>query len=192
MINRISANERPAARAMDTTAYKLAAGRTVQGLRRALPFALLWWVLTEGRADAWGLGTVAVAAATGASLYLLPPGRRRLSAGGLVGFAGFFLWNSLRGGSQVALMALRPALNLRPALLDFPLSLPAGAPRVLLVNAIGLMPGTLAVRLDGMQVTLHVLDERLPVARHAKALEAHVARLFGVADGRGGSPEAAP
>lgn len=34
-------------------------------------------------------------------------------------------------------MALRPALNLRPALLDFPLSLPAGAPRVLLVNAIG-------------------------------------------------------
>jgi multicomponent Na+:H+ antiporter subunit E len=173
---------------MDTTAYKAAAGRALQGLRRALPFALLWWVLSEGEGDAWRLGTIAVAAATAASLYLVPPGRWRISAGGLAGFAGFFLWNSLHGGSQVALMALRPAPDLRPALLELSLSLPAGAPRVLLVNAIGLMPGTLAVCLDGAQLSLHVLDERLPVAQKARALEAHVARLFGVAD----KPEAAP
>lgn len=149
--------------------------------RRALLFALLWWALAEGRADAWGLGAVAVAAATWASLRLSPPGRRRISFAGLAGFAGFFLWNSLRGGVQVAFMALRPGLGFRPAALDLSLSLPAGAPRVLMLNTLSLMPGTLGVRLDGARLKLHVLDERLPVAAEARALEAHIARLFGVA-----------
>ena len=34
---------------------------------------LLWWILTEGRADAWGLGLVAVTLALWLSLKLLPP-----------------------------------------------------------------------------------------------------------------------
>ncbi|ODU32958.1 MAG: hypothetical protein ABS92_16245 [Thiobacillus sp. SCN 63-374] len=38
-------------------------------LARGLAFALLWRVLAEGRADAWGLGV----AATLASLWLLSP-----------------------------------------------------------------------------------------------------------------------
>lgn len=148
---------------------------------RGLLFALLWWVLAEGRLDAWGLGAVAVAAATWASLHLLPPLRRSFTLGGFLGFAGFFLWNSMRSGAQVAFMALRPDLALRPALVHLSLSLPAGAPRVLLLNTLGLMPGTLGVHLDGERLKLHVLDERLPVAAEVKTLEAHIARLFGVA-----------
>lgn len=150
-------------------------------LRRALLFAFLWWVLAEGRWEAWGLGAVAVAAATWASLHLLPPSRRGFAIGGFLGFAAFFLWNSLRGGAQVAWMALRQRPGLRPALLELELALPAGAPRVLMLNTLGLMPGTLGVRLDGDRLKLHVLDERLPVAAEARTLEAHIAHLFGVA-----------
>lgn len=162
-------------------------------MRRALLFAFLWWVLAEGRWEAWGLGAVAavvaVAAATWASLYLLPPSRRNFAIGGFLGFAAFFLWNSLRGGAQVAWMALRLRPGLRPALLEIELALPAGAPRVLMLNTLGLMPGTLGVRLDGDRLKLHVLDERLPVAAGARTLEAHIARLFGLARRAPGRPK---
>ena len=66
-------------------------------------------------------------------------------------------------------------------LLELKLALPAGVPRILMLNTLGLMPGTLGVRLDGDRLKVHVLDERLPVAAEARALEAHIARLFGVA-----------
>jgi len=147
---------------------------------RCFSFALLWWVLAEGRLDAWWLGAVAVAAATWASLRLAPPGQRQVSLPGLAGFLAFFLRNSLRGGVQVAFLALRPDPGLRPATLEVSVSLPAGAPRVLMLNTLGLMPGTLGVRLDGERLKLHVLDVRLPVAEEARALEAHIARMFGL------------
>lgn len=153
-------------------------------LFRGLAFALLWWVLAEGRADAWGLGVAAALAATLASLWLLPPGGRRIGALPLLRFVLFFLWNSLRGGLQVALMALRRRPGLRPAIVEISLALPPGAPRLLLLNALTLMPGTLGVRLsDDGRLRVHVLDARLPLAAEAGALEAHIARLFGVARG---------
>lgn len=151
---------------------------------RALSFALLWWVLTEGRTTGWGLGMLAVTAATAASLRLLPPHRRqyrrRIGILALLRFLAFFLWNSVRGGIQVAAMALRPQLDLRPTVLELFLVLPPGAPRILMLNTLGLMPGTIGVDLDDARLKVHVLDARLPVADEAKALEAHIARLFGV------------
>jgi len=155
--------------------------RGTAAVRRALLFTLLWWVLTEGRWEAWGMGLIAVAVATWSSLHLLPPPRGHFALGGFLGFAGFFLRNSLRGGAQVAWLALRPHPDLRPMLLELKLALPAGGPRILMLNTLGLMPGTLGVRLDGDRLKVHVLDERLPVAAEARALEAHIARLFGVA-----------
>ncbi len=76
-------------------------------------------------------------------------------------------------------MALRPRPDLRPEFLELELALPVGSPRVLMLNTLGLMPGTLGVRLDGNRLKLHVLDKRLPVAAAARELEAHIARLFG-------------
>ena len=146
---------------------------------RGLGFTLLWWVLTEGRLDAWWLGAAGVAAATWASLRLVPPGGRGIRAGALLAFLGFFVWNSVRGGWQVALLALRPRPDLAPAVLELALDLPPGAPRLLMLNALSLMPGTLGVRLDEATLRLHMLDARLPVEREARVLEARIARLFG-------------
>lgn len=153
-------------------------------LVRGLAFALLWWVLVDGRTDAWGLGAVGTVAATAASLRLLPPGRRQIHILALVRFLAFFLRSSLRSGVQVAVMAVRGRTSLQPAIIDILLNLPPGAPRLVLLNACTLMPGSLGVRLsdDGM-LRLHVLDVRLPVAAEVRVLEAHIAQLFGVAHG---------
>jgi multicomponent Na+:H+ antiporter subunit E len=148
---------------------------------RSLSFALLWWVLAEGRVDGWLLGTVAVLAATWASLKLLPPGDHPVRIAGLLGFLWFFLWNSMRGGLQVAMLALRGRAALQPGLLELTVALPPGGPRILLVNVLGLMPGTLGVEMRDATLQLHVLDERLPVMAEARALETVIARLFGVA-----------
>jgi len=160
---------------------KVGAGGTASLARRAGLFALLWWILAEGRLDAWWLGALGVAAATWASLRLTPSGTLNVRVLPLLRFLAFFVWHSLRGGTQVAFMALRPRPALAPALLELELTLPPGTPRVLMLNTLGLMPGTLGVRLDGALLRLHVLDARLPVEREARALEAHIARVFGAA-----------
>jgi multicomponent Na+:H+ antiporter subunit E len=150
-------------------------------LQRGLLFALLWWIAAEGRQDAWGAGLAAVAAATGASLVLLPPGQTGISALGLLGFLGFFVLQSAKGGTQVAMLALRPRIDLRPTVIELSLTLPPGLPRVLMAAVLGLMPGTVGVRLSGDRLRVHVLDERLSVAAETVALEAHIARMFGSA-----------
>lgn len=146
-------------------------------LRRSLLLAILWWVLTEGRPDTWGLGLVGVAAALASSLILLPR-RRRLALARVPGFLGYFLWHSAKAGAQVAAIALRFRLDLRPAVLELPLALPGGMPRILMAAVLGLMPGSISVRLADGRLRVHALDERLPVAAAAHALEARIARLF--------------
>ena len=146
---------------------------------RGLSFVVLWWILAEGRQDGWLFGGLAVAAATWASIKLLPPAPLRIRLAGVFGFLGFFLLNSIRGGIQVAGMALRGRAALQPALIELPVNLPPGGARILLINALGLMPGTVGVDLNDAGLRLHVLDERLPVAAEARALEAAIAALFG-------------
>jgi len=149
-------------------------------LLRCLLFAVLWWVLAEGRIDGWWLGAIAVATATWASAVLMPPSTHRLRLSRMPGFVWFFLKNSVRGGFQVAMIAFRGRAALQPDVLELQLSLPAGGPRVLLTNVIGLMPGTLSVELAGEWLRVHVLDERLPIAADVAELEARIRALFGV------------
>lgn len=147
-------------------------------LPRAGAFGLLWWVLAEGRLETWGLGIVAVAAATWASVRLWPPTLFRLNLAALPGFLAFFLVNSMRGGWQVAGMAWRGQAALRPALVELPIALPPGAPRLLITALLGLMPGTLGVELVADRLRLHVLHADLPVAAEARALEERILRLL--------------
>lgn len=147
-------------------------------LLRGTALALVWWVLAEGRADSWGVGAVSVAFALAASLYLAPLASHRFSPAGLLGFAGFFLVQSCKGGLQVAARAFRPRMDLAPALVELPVALPEGMARVLLLNTLNLLPGTLSVRLDGDRLCLHVLDARLPIAEEVLAVEARIARML--------------
>jgi multicomponent Na+:H+ antiporter subunit E len=151
---------------------------------RIMLFACLWWMLAEGRVDGWLLGCLAVIAATWTSMVLHPPAAHRLHLGALPGFLVYFLINSVRGGGQVAFMAVRGRGALQPIFLELPVKLPAGAPQILMVTVLGLMPGTVGVELvaelTNARLRLHVLHQDLPVVAEAQALERHIAALFGV------------
>jgi hypothetical protein len=57
---------------------------------------------------------------------------------------------------------------------------PAGAGRVVLANALNLLPGTLSVSLEGEHLRLNVLDTRRPIVAEVRAAERHVARMLGL------------
>ena len=149
-------------------------------LWRSALFAGLWWVLTDGRADSWGVGSVSILAAASLSLRLLPPVSTTVSRIGLLRFVVFFFDQSLRGGIQVAWFALRPRMGLRPGNHEIPLRLPEGIGRVLLTNTLSLLPGTLSVGLEGNRLCLHALDERVPVEAEVRRAENRVAQMLGL------------
>lgn len=151
-------------------------------LRRCALFAFVWWIAAEGSLTAWPLALAGIAAATLASLWLLPPASTpSVSISGLFTFLGYFIRQSLAGGWQVARLACRPRMDLDPGLLELPLKLPAGLPRLLFTATLGLMPGTLGVRPGKQTLFIHVLDRQQPVAEEAAVLAGHIARLFKVA-----------
>jgi multicomponent Na+:H+ antiporter subunit E len=91
----------------------------------------------------------------------------------------FFLIESLRAGVDVARRAIAPGrLNLRPAIVEFRTQLPPGAPRLLLLHAISILPGTLTVEWDGAVLRVHVLDVHGPAMEELFHLESHVGSVL--------------
>jgi multicomponent Na+:H+ antiporter subunit E len=140
----------------------------------------LWWVLTQGRADSWLVGVPAVAVATLTSLQLGAHARSRFSLPGLLRFLAMFVVESVRGGVDVARRTLGYRLRIRPGFRRYRLHLRDSRARVLLVNCISLLPGTLASNLDGEHLEVHVLDVGEDPGPDLRRLEQAVAGLFGV------------
>ncbi|MFM1891932.1 MAG: hypothetical protein RLZ44_1009 [Pseudomonadota bacterium] len=146
---------------------------------RVLLFAALWLVIAGTDPGSWLIGVPAVAAASWASLRLeteLAP----LSPAGAWRFARVFLWESLRGGLDVARRTLGRRLRIRPGFLDYRSRLPAGRPLVLFVNCVSLLPGTLAADLQGDTVLVHLLDTDTDAQSELRQLEEAVGDLFGL------------
>jgi multicomponent Na+:H+ antiporter subunit E len=142
--------------------------------------ALVWLGMNGTDWRSWLVGGPVVFAAAWVSVTLLPDTRWRLSAGGAIAFAGFFLRESLRGGWDVAWRALSPALPLSPAIVCFPLYLPPGSARLLFCGAISLLPGTAVVAITDGSICVHVLDASPRVEEELRELEDHVAGMFGL------------
>ena len=156
------------------------------GALRFATLALLWVVLTEGDLGTLWLGFLAVLAATLSSLTLLPPAGRSWSPVGAVRFAGFFLRQSVVGGIDVALRALKPGMDLDPALVKYETRLPEGGARVLFANTISLLPGTLSAEVRDRRLLVHTLAASPELQDELRRTEEAVARLFGV--GLSGEP----
>jgi multicomponent Na+:H+ antiporter subunit E len=138
----------------------------------------LWWIIVQGRADAWLVGLPAVALATLASIRLGSHSLPRLSPAGLLAFLLLFLRESVRGGIDVARRTLGPGLRIVPGFHRYRLHIRHPAARVLLINCIGLLPGTLAADLDSDHAELHLLDTSANPDSQLLQLEQAVARLF--------------
>jgi multicomponent Na+:H+ antiporter subunit E len=148
------------------------------GLQVFAILLLVWWVLDGVQNLPIGLVASALGAFVGARFAPVEPyGWRPLQ---LLAFAGFFLAESFRGAFDVAGRALHPAVPIEPRLERYPIGLPAGKPRTLLVSAVSLLPGTLSADLcaaDNVLVVHSITGEpRAAVA----ALERRIARLFGL------------
>lgn len=151
---------------------------------RALLLAGLWWVIAGGEPGSWLIGVPAVVVATWASVALRGRSTRRWSITGVARLAWFFVVESLRGGVDVARRALSQPLDVKPTWATHRVSLPAGVPRLLLCSAVGLLPGTLAVSLNGDELLVHSLSGSASVSREVEALERCIdAALPGERDG---------
>jgi multicomponent Na+:H+ antiporter subunit E len=128
------------------------------------------------------VGLAAVAGATWASLRLLPPKRSsRLRFASLAALLANFFRQSLASGTDVALRALSPNMNLKPGLAVCPLRLPSGGPRNAFCAFSSLMPGTLPTGTDERGALLvHCLDVNQPVAASLAAEERLFMQAIGV------------
>lgn len=139
---------------------------------------LVWWVLDGPQNMVVGL----VAATLGSSLFAALRSKRSYSLQllQLPQFVAYFIFESFRGGMDVALRALDPRLPIHPHLVDHPVGLPAGPARLLLISVISLLPGTLSADLadDGTVVRVHAINEDPEPA--IVELEERIAKLFGL------------
>lgn len=145
-------------------------------IKRVLLFALIWWLLTEGRADAWGMGVLLVLIGASLSVSLAPPVGWSLS--GLLRFLPFFVRYSLVGGVDVAKRALSIGMPLQPAIIEYPLALTLPQSRLFMAGVISLLPGTLCAEVQDDKLWVHVLDKRHDIQGELNVLECKVAALF--------------
>lgn len=143
-------------------------------------FTALWLVLTGGDLKAPLLALVVVLAAAAVSVALAPPGAYRIRPLGTLRFLSYFLAVSARAGFDVARLALLPGRLPLPGEIELELALPEGAPRTFFALVAGLVPGTLARRIDGARVIVHVLDQRTDPLPQLRRLERRVADLYGL------------
>ncbi len=147
---------------------------------RGLILACFWFILTEGDTRYWGFALLSIALAALVSLVVLPVGSWRWRAKGLLRFVPYFAEHSLRGGIDVSRRALHPEVPHTPGYVKYRFRLTDEPSRVFFVNAINLLPGTIATQIDGDVLRVHVLDTSMPVAKAMGSLEERVADLFGV------------
>lgn len=119
---------------------------------------MLVWVALNGLSGfAAGLPAALIAAAIGTWFVRSQPYPWR-PLRWLV-FGGFFLLESIKGGSDVAWRAMHPALKIQPEFVRHAIDLPDGLPTTLLTSLLSLLPGTLSVRLfeDDRVLVVHAL-----------------------------------
>lgn len=165
----------------------------VSGVVRAAVLGLLWVFLAGWDADYALYGVVSVAAATALSLALLPPRARPEPARwpqrvwfSLI-LVLWFLWQSGRGGVDVARRAVSPTPDIEPTVVVAAVRLPHGHARQLAMLLMNLMPGSMVQRgpRPGDQdhhgdevVELHTLSEALNPAEQWYQLQLRAGRAF--------------
>ena len=138
----------------------------------------LWWLLTNGAMQSWLVGLPFIACAVWTHRLLSKAQEPRISPIGLLLFVPYFLWESLRGGTDVALRTLAPRLRIQPDFRRYRTGLKTLTARTFFANCVSLLPGTLAADLQDEWLEVHVLNTGSDFHRELTRLENVVARLF--------------
>lgn len=147
-------------------------------LTSAILLAVLWWILTNGSVGSWLIGLPALTGATWVSERLGKMPSARISLLGLVRFVPYFIWESLRGGTDVALRTLATRMRVQPGFYRYRTGLHASSGRTFFAYCVSLLPGTLTADLQDEWLEIHTLNtEPDPISELAR-LERLVAGLF--------------
>ncbi|MEA1051545.1 Na+/H+ antiporter subunit E [Lamprobacter modestohalophilus] len=156
-------------------------------IRIFLTLAALWLVIAGPELSSWIIGVPALLFATWSTMTLTgdshaanrPPHRPRLRLGGLLRFLPFFAIESVRGGLDVASRVMRPRLRIDPGFQSYQMQLTDPIARVVFLDSISLLPGTLSADIVNDQVKVHALDASQDLAPSLQRLERVIAHLFG-------------
>ena len=152
-------------------------------MTRGVGFFGLWLLLAGPEPADLAAGLFAAAAATWASLRLLPPSGGRLRYAALARLALRFGQESIMGGVDVARRALAVRLPLRPGFVVYPVRLPPGPACNAFSALTSVLPGTLPAGVDDHGALLyHCLDVDQPVAAHLAIDEELLLRALGETD----------
>src|SRR5262249_15381411 len=143
---------------------------------RATWFLGFWLVLTGADPADLSAGALAVAAATWASLLLLPPGGSGHAPPAMARLGLRFLYQSVVAGVDVARRALDPRLPLRPGFVAYPVRFPPGTARNAFTTLTSLLPGTVPIGEESGQLVYHCLDVDQPVVSQLAAEEVALSR----------------
>ncbi|MFW5816201.1 MAG: Na+/H+ antiporter subunit E [Wenzhouxiangella sp.] len=141
---------------------------------------LLIWIALNGLSGLV-IGSLAALAGAGLGAWLAPEAPYPWHPWRWLVFIGFFLWESFKGGSDVAARALHPGLPIDPRFHEYAIKLPVGKPTTLLVSFISLLPGTLSVALDRQhqRLVVHALTDS--AMESVVRLERQLVQVFGSA-----------
>lgn len=146
---------------------------------RGFVYCGLWLILLPSVKPADLLvGAFACAAATWLSLRLLPPSRSGIRLAVLLGLLPHFIWESIRGGFDVAKRAFSPRMPLKPGFIECPVGFAPGLARNTFACITSLMPGTVAVADCEGGLLFHCLDTEQAVVEQLSAEQRLLARAF--------------
>lgn len=141
----------------------------------------LWWLLSGGTPSSWLIGVPVVLFAAFAAQRLGGIAAPGLSMPGLARLVPFFLWESMRGGVDVARRVLVTPMRIAPGFATYPLRLQHPGARLLFANSVSLLPGTLSVDLRDDCLAIHALDCNSDFTRELQRVESVVGHVFGEA-----------
>lgn len=143
----------------------------------AVPFAVLWWALAEGR-DSWTVGVPTVLLAAAVRTRLAPIRPAILKPLRLLRFGAWFLRTSVRAGWDVAGYAFRGPSALAPALREVQLERLHGRWAAFAAYVATLVPGTCTVDLDEHgRLTLHALVDGPQAEAEIRELERRIGQI---------------
>ena len=145
---------------------------------RLLVLSGLWTVMAGPGLDSWLIGGPVVLAALWSSTRLTPTGRGGFSLRGVALFLPYFMWESLKGGTDVALRVLGPRMRIDPGLRTYRTGLTRPGAQVLFLDMVSLLPGTLSADIEGDNVLIHALDRSTDLEPELQRLERRIAALF--------------
>ena len=129
---------------------------------RLTVFSLLWLLLTEWQISSLFVGAIFIIGASLLSFYLAPTQRPTTqplkNSAKALSFLFYFAVQSLRGGWDIAKLALKPKLEISPGFFIYRTSLSNESQLFTFMQVLSLLPGTVSAGREGRELSIHVLD----------------------------------